>query len=129
MRKFILLMLLSVMSGSAMAEWVVHGNTSSAIYYVDPDTLRQNGTSVKMWNLRDYKISHETTEGQKFLSSIELIEYDCKNDVTRILMYSHYSERMGRGESVWSRSMAQAWSPLPPSSIGGSLWRFACGVQ
>ena len=55
MHKAILMMLLAVVSSSAMAEWTVVNENKEFIQYADLATIRKLGNKVKMWGLNDYK--------------------------------------------------------------------------
>jgi hypothetical protein len=54
MRKALLILLLAVVSNSAVAEWVQVGGNETAITYADPATIRKAGNVVTMWRLLDY---------------------------------------------------------------------------
>jgi hypothetical protein len=48
MRKLILILLLAVLSSSAMAEWIKVGANDNSTIYADPATIRKEGNMVKM---------------------------------------------------------------------------------
>lgn len=124
MRRAILMMLLAVMSSSAMAEWVKVGGGDGDFVYADPTTIRKNGDNVKMWSLSDYK----TPQGRKsYMSSKTQDEYDCKEEQSRDLAFSMFSGNMGEGETVFTGPGALRWVPVAPGSVAKVLWNFACG--
>jgi len=51
MPKAILIILLTVVSSSAMAEWVKVSEDKLVTAYADPTTIRKLGDKVKMWAL------------------------------------------------------------------------------
>lgn len=53
MHKAILMILLAVVSSSAVAEWVQFGGNETITIYVDPATIHKAGNMVKMWFLYD----------------------------------------------------------------------------
>ena len=63
--KVVLMLLLAVVSSSAMAEWVVVVTTMQYTYHADPDTIRKKGNIVKMWVMNDFNLVQET-EGYKY---------------------------------------------------------------
>ena len=67
MKKLLLTLMLSVVSSSAMAEWVAIGTSADGTFYVDPATIRKSGNKVKMWRLIDFNSVQETA-GEKYLS-------------------------------------------------------------
>jgi len=83
MHKAILIMLLAVVSSSAMAEWVSLGESGDKTLtnYADPATIRKSGNRVKMWSLYDFK-----TVQVRFRSVRLQIEYDCKEEEYRVFI-------------------------------------------
>jgi len=51
MYKVILMMLLAVVSSSAMAEWVEVDTSDDSTYYANPNTIRKSGNKVKESNV------------------------------------------------------------------------------
>lgn len=64
MRKIILMLLLTVVSNSAMAEWVLVGGDYAVTYYVDPTTIHKSGNFVRMWDMIDKKMPIELAVSQ-----------------------------------------------------------------
>jgi len=147
MRKLILMLLLSMVSSSAMAEWVkatvIHSQQSPEIQtaYVDPDTIQKNGNLVSMSVLVDHQSGLSKEVGGKikafFSSSKGNIkkswkvqdEFDCGKKKLRMLSYVAYSEHMGKGEIIPSPYVTSVWESIVPESIGEALWKYACGSK
>lgn len=131
MRKVILMLLLAVLSSSAMAEWVKVGANDKSTIYADPATIRKEGNMVKMWRLKNYgspKVYSFSTN--TVLSDREQSEYDCKEEQYRSLYISYHSEKYGKGEVVYRDTYpASNWRPVEPDSIGAELWKLACGKR
>ena len=129
MHKTILIMLLAVVSSSAMAEWVVIGTDEKTTYYVYSSSIRKSGNKVKMWVLFDYRMVRNDNPYILSKSAKSQQEYDCKEEKSRVLFYSHYTENMGQGDSrtVEKRILPADWDPIMPESMGESFWKYACG--
>ena len=56
MKRLLLILILTVMSGSAIAEWAEAGRSKDSIVYYDPETIRMSGSKVIIWSLHDYKM-------------------------------------------------------------------------
>ena len=127
MHKAILMMLLAIMSSSAVAEWVEVGTTSNetVILYADQATIDKTGNRVKMWSLSDYKTVRGSRDMQ-FMSMMEQNEYDCKEEKSRTRFLSVHSENMGKGNILHNDNETSDWLPVLPNSAIESLWRFAC---
>ncbi len=126
MYKVILMMLLAIMSSSAMAKWTAVNENKESIQYVDLATIRKSGNKVKMWGLRDYK-SEQEVAGDKFLSSKIQWEYECKEEQLRQLFFRPFSGYGGRGQPTTWHNKPGEWKPVMPQSIGEIIWKIACG--
>lgn len=127
MRKAILMILLTVVSNSAAADWILAGRNATTNLYTDPATVRKAGNTVKMWELIDFNAAQVSTEGRPYMSSKSQSEYDCKEKRTRVLYFTLHSEHMGRGETVFTGSNPRYWIPVVPGSGSAGLREIACG--
>jgi hypothetical protein len=125
MSKIILMMLL-LMSNSAMAGWSKVTVNEEVTIYAELSSLNKNSDKVKMWDLTDLK---SKSTANKFQSIKTFHEYDCKLQKSRILAYTMYSGNMGNGNVLSSSNYAHDW--LPVKSGGGvmTLWNTACGKK
>ncbi len=129
MHKAILMMLLAVVSSSAMAEWaewVEVGSNDNVTSYADPATIRKVGNKVKVWELVDFKTVQGST-GFQFNSAKVQTQYDSKEEQTRILYATFHSENMGGGDVVLTHNNAAKWAPVTPDSVDEAMWKIACG--
>jgi hypothetical protein len=124
---WLLLMFLILSSQPACAEWVlVSGDDEAGLkVYVDPTTLRRNGSLAKMWQLYDYK-TVQTVAGDSLLSMKRFNEYDCTEERTRMLGYTWFSGNMGNGDVVYSTTEQLPWELVVPRTINRTLWKVAC---
>jgi hypothetical protein len=101
MTRLILMTLLVLSSGPAYAEWVlVNGNDETGMtVYVDPDTIHHKEDLVKMWHLFDFE-TIQTIAGDSFLSSKSQHEYDCAEELDRLVAFTRFSGNMGSGMVV-----------------------------
>jgi len=129
MHKITLVILLAVMSSSAMAEWVefAEDDEETLTVYANPTTIRKSGNMVKMWRLTDFKTAQGNT-GKHYMSSKRQDEYDCKEERLRIIALVVYSKNMGKGKVVGSTdNKLYDWFPVTPDSLDETIWEFACG--
>lgn len=89
---------LSLGGAGAAHAWVSLGESESTAYYLDPDTVRTEGTKRRVWRLFDLK---EARDGVR--SGKALIEIDCRRGTYRYLKTMYYSEPMGTGKYVGGR--------------------------
>jgi hypothetical protein len=126
MRKASLMMLLAIVSSSAVAEWVEVTRSESSTGYLDPATIRRAGDMVKMWYLLDFKAVQARPYGTPYMSQKTQHEYDCKEQRARIIHSLRYSENMGGGEVVPTDSDPEEWNPVATGSVLEKLWEIAC---
>jgi len=139
MHKAILMMILAVVSSSAMAEWVEvtwmeHDDGGKTVYYADPTTLRVNENRVKIWALDD----HVHYEGSSSYSVKSIEEFDCEKDTHRTYNFTRYSGNMGHGKIITSDKKSEEkseedfikitrqWGKIIPGTIMDELMNYAC---
>ena len=132
MRNAILMILLSVVSTSAAAQWskwVIVDRGPSFVIYADIATIRKAGDIAQMWDLSDTN-TDKALGGVKQSPSIKIErEYDCNKQQLRVLCVSWHSENMGGGKTTGSASSPGIWQPALQGTIGERFWRIACGVD
>lgn len=129
MRKLIFLMVLLVVSNSAMAEWVTIVKNKDGYFYADKDTIQRNGGMVLMWKMDDYKNPKIIQAWNTYKSTKEHNEYDCNEGRTRKLALEIYVENMGFGKLLRRDTSVDEWILVPPGSITELVWKFACGKK
>ena len=127
MYKIILVMLLAIVSGNALAEeWIEIGGGKELTIYVESTFVHKEGDRVKIWTLHNFKTARKAT-GRTYKSMKMQSEYNCKEETTRILFLSEYSENNGGGKMVYSDSPHNSnWRPVPPDSTSKALLEIAC---
>jgi len=126
MNRLLLGLMFLLTATAARAEWTMIGDGDNFILYVDTGTIRRNGDFVKMWSLVDLK-TEEVVEGDSHLSRLVQDEYDCKEEMTRILAMSVFSGNMRSGRTVYTKSVIGKWRPVSPGSVGEGSYKIACG--
>jgi hypothetical protein len=131
MRKLILMMLMTVVSNSAMAEWVMVGGSEDGMFaYADPATIRNIGNKVKMWIIYDYKTAQADPfgGGKPYRSTKIQHEYDCEGEQIRVLAASLHTGNMGKGDMIYSEvNPSSPWQPIFLGSMSEARWKVACG--
>lgn len=120
-------------------KWVMVGENRilALTAYANPDTEatpnkgkneNKNGDKVKMWRMYDYKSTREAS-GYKFISAKFLDEYDCKQEQTRSLANTAFSENMGGGAAIFTNADTGKWQPVMLGGINEAMLKFACGKR
>lgn len=134
MRKTILTLLLAAMSIGAMAEsvatparaaqWIKYGGNNTGTSYIDFNSIRKVGDSVKVWELQDLKERHKDGE----MSVRVFIEYDCKDMRRRALSLITYSEPMTDGKVLVSEEGSTKWSHIQPNTPYSMVAESLCAM-
>lgn len=121
-----LLMLLAVVSNSALAEWVkVYGN-DKVVAFADPSTFHKRGNIVKISSLFDFRAGNVLSDGDSYLSVLRETEFNCKDHLQHMVGYAIYSGSMGKGKVLENGADPQDWKPVSQMNIAHAMWQFAC---
>jgi hypothetical protein len=129
MIKVILMLLLAVVSNSAMAEWsaVIRTTDNGYIIYANYGTIHKADNRATMWFMDDFKTAKKDAGETLYMSSKEQFRFDCKNEQWQTLAYSLHSEKLAEGALIYSDSNRSKWEPIRPGSQIEVFWKFACG--
>lgn len=128
MSKYLLALLLVLISFEAEAKWVQIGENNKAVAYADT-APEKKGNSVLAWVLYSYKETQKSPRsGRRYLSEKAQIEIDCTAKKSRTLFFTWHSERMGFGTVVYTGRKAMPWEPTSsPNSYANVFEKFYCG--
>jgi hypothetical protein len=113
-------------SGSAMAEWVRVSSNDKVTTYADPGAARKRLNIVKIWTLFDFKAENTLSDGSQYYSIMRETEFNCRENLQRMLSYSIYSGRMGKGKILESGAEPQELKPVSKANIAQEMKNFAC---
>jgi len=109
-------------SASAWSDWIRSGESSTAVYYIDPDTIVHIGQLHRFWALQNMK---EAMPGGA--SSIRALqEYDCAEVKIRYISISAYSEPMAGGQVLVTDSLNDDWTDLPRGAKSSIIHKVVC---
>jgi hypothetical protein len=128
--RIVLVTVLAIVPGIALAEWVKVAETPDIVYYVDPATIRRDGSVRKVWEIQDF--AAKRPNGAR--SRHALFEFDCSAERWRVLSIADHPEPMGSGtafgkwagESEWSYIAARTGTNIPASATNRMILRFVC---
>jgi hypothetical protein len=127
MPRLLLIIFLLLRSGPTYAEWVAISAIDEAgiTIYIDPDTIRRQGSRTTISELIDYK-NIQMVAGSSYMSIRLQREYDCAGNLHRTLAQTKLSGNMGTGEVTLTDSEKQKWEAADPGSLARRLWKVAC---
>lgn len=126
MHKIILIALLSMLSGHAMADWEEIDDSDTQTTYANLATIVKTGNIVQMWNMFDLRTADTTSDGKPYMSMKLRNEYNCDDEQVRTLAFTFHSKNMGKGKVVASGSNPSDWKDIEPDTINALLLNAAC---
>lgn len=126
--KLTCLLLLALMSSNAMAEWVRFGSSNNSTVYADPATIRRIGNMVQLWQMNDLETA-DTRTPKPHMSRRMQVEYDCKEEQSRVIYMSFFSGNMGGGDVLNAGNFSEEWQPVPPGTMNEVLFKFSCETK
>jgi len=123
--KKLFLVCLMMLAGSAWAEWEYIAESEVASLWVDPSTIKKNGSRRKVWGIT------ALISPDKFgaLSYRWQEEYDCKEEQARYLALSSHSEHFAKGKTINvndSIPKDAPWFPVAPRTMQSDVMKFVC---
>jgi len=61
-----------------------------------------------------------------YLSTQRQIEFDCKQERSRVVYLSFHSGQMGSGDVIYAADPKDTWAPVSPGSVNEGAWKIAC---
>ena len=118
MKKILILLFSMLISFNSYGEWTFHSETIDGTnFYIDYETIRENGGYVYYWEMADYVKDHE--DGN--LSSAVYTQGDCAIFRVNHLSLTGYNQSMGTGEGA-TYNFEDDWIyPVPGSTVENTL--------
>jgi hypothetical protein len=132
-KHFLLMALLGFLAEPAHSEWVkvMASIETGQTVYVDQDSIHRHGDLVEMWTLYDYKNSQRAGQDE-YMSRKVQNEFNCAQEVRRMLAVTEFSGNMGNGKVVYEKpsllSAEPRWTRAQPG-VGETLLKIACGKK
>ena len=122
-KKTLLLSTLLFAASVACAEWVKATQSKESTFYIDPATIRKNGSLRTVWGIQDLRQRHPSG----YMSVRSRWEFDCKNERINLMSTTNHSEPMAGGEEL-KRSQWQDrdWADIAPESVSDAILKIVC---
>ena len=130
-----MLLVICLMSGACFAaDWqsVSRENGNGTSFFIDMDSVAEDGPFARAWTMENRKKSKTVTLGNKrvnYQSYIALRVFDCRNRRSAIVQGTFYAMPYGRGDVLHSFTSSltnDLFSAVTPSSMGEALMDAVC---
>ena len=124
MKKLLMLIFSLLISFNSYGEWtkVTSGKSNGEIYYVDIDTIKENGGYIYWYQMDDYMKRDEFGD----MSALLFQQGECGLNRSRMLSGIFYKQPMGINESSRETVKNPEWTYTFPGQINSSLLDYAC---
>ena len=120
--KFIVLLLLTLVSTVSQAMWVTVTRNEVATVYIDSSAIAKMGYNRRVWVVYDLTSPDKT--GQQSVKSY--IDYDCTEGKYKTLSATSHPNKMGNGPAIKALPVPEGWQPISQDSMSRQLFSFAC---
>lgn len=130
---WLLIALLVLLHKPVHAEWIAidHWYQSPGLrtVYIDPDTVRREGSLVTLSALIDWKWMQGNRSPTRFYSTKVTKQFDCVEKQVRTLAATDFYGHMGTGQAIGGSGYIGEihWMNVEPKSLNQGLWEAACG--
>jgi len=124
--KKLIFTLLMFLSYSAWAEWVLVAASASNgnQYYIDPATIRREGTLLRYWKLVNLKVRDKFDGDMSWRTRDEI---DCKKERWRFTSMTTFSESMLGGRMTSNINVPNGeWSDIAPDTVYADVMAYVC---
>ncbi|MBL78930.1 MAG: hypothetical protein CMH70_02655 [Nitrosomonadaceae bacterium] len=129
MKSLLITTALLLLSNNVIADWeyISTVKDKKIIYYIDTTTIKQSGNVVKIWLMADLKEPEEIPYVVKMLLSYKnRVEYNCDQNVERVINAVGYSKNMGEGDIIYKVDENEKWKPIISGSISSYILDYIC---
>jgi len=127
MIKLLIIFILSFASYNTVAAWTFLYPAAEGGYYMDLNSIRKDGNSVKVWTLID--ITQQEIRERGIYSLKMRTEFNCKDETFRILDSITYSGSMGMSSAIASSAQdknIETFEAIAPHTMTQKLFNTAC---
>lgn len=125
-----------IRGGVGERNWVMverdYLSSGAQTVYIDPDTIRGEGTRVTVWQLTDYKMMQGNVGfaggSHRFFSTNTQKQFDCMNKRVRLLAFEEFSGHMGIGRRDGGYVDQDKWLAVEPESVNQAVWELVCAT-
>ncbi len=126
----IISLLLVIFSNLTLAEnkdWTLLHTDSEhkKTFYINLGQFSFVNGKTRMWIMENYE-SKQIVGSVQFFSIKSLVQFDCNQNLIRILAYSLYDKKNAGGNAIFSKSKPMEWGKVKLNTINSAYKNVAC---
>ncbi len=121
-----LVLLAGLQPAWADTRWEPLTLADQGMYYLDPQSIEQQGSNKQLWTVLDYRSPQTNSEGQSYRSMRAQVQINCKARLARLTHMSYYSGGMLSGSVVQRQGMLRDWNEIEADSPMARIGRRVC---
>jgi len=122
MNKLTILLFSILISFNSYGEWTqVANSTIGDEFYVDDDSIKENGIYIQYWELTSLK----EPIGGKYFSTKSFVKMNCELGKRLFIQMYFYNKPMGNDYDS-SYTPDEEWVYIPPGSTYSAVSRYVC---
>jgi hypothetical protein len=93
--------------------------------------LKRSGHVVTVWLRQEFAESQTDANGDRYLSMVQRVDYDCGKDRARPTLVIYYSDNNIKGSAQTEQAdpKQNPWTPIIPGTLGESDLQWACNAD
>lgn len=127
-KKYVVWGLLALGFSQAQADWVKVATTETSVFYLDTAMSKKVAGTLMIWILREYTSPRMSPEGQRYRSSKDQLEIDCRGRRVRLIYSSHHPDRDGEEKQVHFDHGPMSWNDVAQNPVFGRIINIACSA-
>lgn len=120
-----LLVLVMLITAPAQAGWTKVNSSNGTDFYIDFATVKAEGTKRTTWQLTNYSTPQSLVDVY-YLSSSARVEFDCKEEKSRLLTITVFSMRNADGKPLLTVDEPTKWSDIAPYTTARGILNTVC---
>lgn len=121
-----LLWVLAAPTALASTNWEPVTLADQGMFYINPATIRREGTIRHFHSALDHKSVQTTSDGKPYWSNETQVQIDCNTRYARVVHLTLFSGKMLSGAVVLKEGILREWQPITPTSAIEKLARRVC---
>ena len=111
---------------AATPKWDAITLNDQGMFFIDANSIKDEGGRKILWSAVDYKKSQSTADGVAYLSVQTQLQINCTAKTARLMHMTYFSGPMLTGKQVGRQGMLQEWLEIDPSSAIHKIARRVC---